>query len=152
MQLVKLTRKSTTIRFVTTHATSTRDTHVPTHHEMKRLIEEFDWASTPVGPMSAWPGTLRCAVDIVTASPVPMVLLWGRDGIMIYNDGYAAFAGGRHPELLGTPVLEGWPEAAEFNRRVMQTALAGEVPVVSRQALQPEAARGPRGRVDQSRL
>jgi PAS domain S-box-containing protein len=94
--------------------------------DMKKRIQNFDWGSTPVGPMDDWPTCLKCAVDIVTASPVPMVLLWGTDGIMIYNDGYAAFAGSRHPKLLGMPVLEGWAEVAEFNRRVMETALAGE--------------------------
>ena len=93
---------------------------------MKKRIRDFDWGSTPVGRMDDWPTCLKCAVDIVTASPVPMVLLWGADGIMIYNDGYAAFAGSRHPKLLGMPVLEGWPEVAEFNRRVLETALAGE--------------------------
>ena len=97
-----------------------------TRNEMKNLIQGFDWGSTSIGPMDDWPTCLKCAVDIVTASPVPMVLLWGTDGIMIYNDGYAAFAGSRHPRLLGMPVLEGWPEASEFNRRVMETALAGE--------------------------
>ncbi|KAB2939958.1 MAG: PAS domain S-box protein [Hyphomicrobium sp.] len=95
-------------------------------NEMKRRIEEFDWSSTPVGPMEAWPTSLKCAVDIITASPVPMVLLWGPQGIMIYNDGYAAFAGSRHPELLGMPIVEAWPEAADFNRRVLECGLAGE--------------------------
>ena len=58
-------------------------------------------------------------------SAVPMVVLWGPDGIMIYNDAYAVFAGGRHPRLLGSKVLEGWPEVADFNRRVMAEGLAG---------------------------
>jgi len=39
---------------------------------------------------------------------------------MIYNDAYRAFAGGRHPSLLGTNVLEGWHEVADFNAHVMQ--------------------------------
>jgi PAS domain S-box-containing protein len=97
-----------------------------TTNEMKKRIRDFDWASTAVGRTDDWPVCLKCAVDIVTASPVPMVLLWGPTGVMIYNDGYAAFAGSRHPKLLGMPVLEGWPETAEFNRRVLDTALAGE--------------------------
>ena len=105
-----------------------------TINEMKKRIDDFDWGSTPVGPRDTWPTCLKCAVDIVTASPVPMVLLWGADGIMIYNDSYAAFAGSRHPKLLGMPVLEGWAEVADFNRRVLQTALAGESHVVPRQA------------------
>ena len=44
---------------------------------------------------------------------------------MIYNDAYSAFAGGRHPNLLGSKVREGWPEAAEFNDNVMKVGLAG---------------------------
>ncbi len=58
-------------------------------------------------------------------SPVPLVLLWGPDGIMLYNDGYAGFAGNRHPSLLGSKVLEGWPEAADLNRYVMNVCMAG---------------------------
>ena len=77
---------------------------------MKALIEAFDWSSTSIGPIASWPQSLKTTVDTITASPVPMVLLWGADGIMIYNDAYAAFAGSRHPKLLGSPVLEGWPE------------------------------------------
>lgn len=95
-------------------------------NDMKKRIEQFDWGRTPIGPIEQWPTCLKCAVDLVTASPVPMVLLWGPQGIMIYNDGYAAFAGSRHPELLGMPVAEAWPEAADFNRRVLASALAGE--------------------------
>ena len=93
---------------------------------MKQRIQSFGWPATPLGPIEAWPQSLKSAVDIVTASPVPMALFWGRDGILIYNDGYAAFAGSRHPKLLGLPVLEAWPEAADLNRRVMECGLAGE--------------------------
>ncbi len=56
---------------------------------------------------------------------MPIVLLWGPDGIMIYNDAYSAFAGGRHPHLLGSKVREGWPEVADFNDHVMRVGLAG---------------------------
>ncbi len=34
-------------------------------------------------------------------SPVPIVLLWNEDGVMIYNDAYSVFAGNRNPALLG---------------------------------------------------
>src|SRR5262249_18572734 len=97
-----------------------------TNEDMKKRIPEFDWGRTPVGPIEHWPPCLKCAVDLIGASPVPMVLLWGPQGIMIYNDGYANFAGTRHPELLGMPVVDAWPEASEFNRRVMESAMAGE--------------------------
>jgi PAS domain S-box-containing protein len=44
---------------------------------------------------------------------------------MIYNDAYAVFAGGRHPQLLGRKVRDGWPEVAPFNENVMRVGLAG---------------------------
>ncbi|PTQ97251.1 PAS domain S-box-containing protein [Paraburkholderia sp. GV068] len=93
--------------------------------EMARRISEFDWAATGVGAIADWPRSLTATVQLLLASPVPLVLLWGRSGYMIYNDAYAVFAGGRHPYLLGCPVETGWPEVAEFNRHVMTTCLAG---------------------------
>ena len=44
---------------------------------------------------------------------------------MIYNDAYSAFAGGRHPQLFGSKVREGWPEVADFNDNIMKVGLAG---------------------------
>ncbi|WP_439855814.1 ATP-binding protein [Pseudomonas yamanorum] len=93
--------------------------------EMAQRIRAFDWSGTDLGPIGAWPSSLTSAVQMMLASPIPMVMLWGRAGYMIYNDSYSVFAGGRHPYLLGVPVELGWPEVAEFNRNVVDTCLAG---------------------------
>jgi len=93
--------------------------------EMAQRIRAFDWSTTDLGPIDRWSPSLACNVQMLLASPVPMVMLWGRLGYMIYNDSYSRFAGGRHPYLLGTPVELGWPEVAEFNRHVVDTCLAG---------------------------
>ncbi|MDI3271708.1 hybrid sensor histidine kinase/response regulator [Pseudomonas sp. MDT1-16] len=93
--------------------------------EMARRICAFDWSVTELGGMDTWPASLCSAVQLMLASPLPMVMLWGRAGYMIYNDAYSTFAGGRHPYLLGSPVELGWPEVAEFNRHVVDTCLAG---------------------------
>ena len=93
--------------------------------EAGALIRALDWASTPLGPLETWPQSLRTAVGIVVHSRVPMVMLWGEEGVMIYNDAYSVFAGGRHPRLLGSNVREGWPEVADFNDNVMKVGLAG---------------------------
>ncbi|WP_448650735.1 ATP-binding protein [Pseudomonas fluorescens] len=93
--------------------------------EMAQRIRAFDWSTTDLGPIDAWPTSLVSAVQMLLASPMPMVILWGQAGYMIYNDSYSVFAGGRHPYLLGTPVEQGWPEVAEFNRHVLDTCLAG---------------------------
>ncbi|MBP0494884.1 hybrid sensor histidine kinase/response regulator [Pararoseomonas indoligenes] len=93
--------------------------------ELGRLIAAYNWTSTPLGPLGSWPGHLRTTVGLLLRSHVPIVTLWGEDGIMIYNDAYSIFAGGRHPRLLGSKVREGWPEVADFNDNVMKVGLAG---------------------------
>ncbi|MFE1599675.1 hybrid sensor histidine kinase/response regulator [Methylobacterium sp. ID0610] len=89
------------------------------------LVRSYDWTSTSLGAAESWPQSLRTTVSTLLLSPVPIVLLWGEDGIMIYNDAYSVFAGGRHPRLLGSKVREGWPEVADFNDNVMRVGLAG---------------------------
>jgi PAS domain S-box-containing protein len=93
--------------------------------EAGALIRGHDWARTPIGPISGWPQSLKTTVGLMLRSPIPMVLLWGEHGVMIYNDPYSVFAAGRHPRLLGSNVLEGWPEVAAFNAHVMKVGMAG---------------------------
>ncbi|AZC31966.1 Two-component system sensor histidine kinase/response regulator hybrid [Pseudomonas chlororaphis subsp. piscium] len=93
--------------------------------EMAGRIQAFDWSLTELGALEHWSSSLCSAVQLLLASPVPLLLLWGRSGYMIYNDAYAEFAGGRHPYLLGRQVELGWPEVADFNRHVLDTCLAG---------------------------
>ncbi|ABD90411.1 PAS domain-containing protein [Rhodopseudomonas palustris] len=93
--------------------------------ETGALIAGFDWQSTSLGAITDWPQSLKTAAGLVVHSTVPMVMLWGPDGFMIYNDAYSAFAGARHPALLGSKVREGWPEVADFNDNVMRIGLSG---------------------------
>jgi two-component sensor histidine kinase/PAS domain-containing protein len=90
------------------------------------LIAKHDWSATPLGPLNAWPPNLKTATAMVLRSRLPMALLWGPDGRMIYNDGYAAISGARHPQLLGAPVRDAWSEVAEFEDQVMTAVLGGE--------------------------
>lgn len=93
------------------------------HGHLARLIAAFDWSETPLGPIERWSVALKTSVSIALRSPVPIVMLFGTDGIMIYNDAYSVFAGQRHPELLGSKVREGWAEIADFNDNVMKVVL-----------------------------
>ncbi len=90
------------------------------------LIRAFSWDRTALGPVASWPDVLKTTVGAILRSPVAIVTLWGDDGFMIYNDAYSGFAGGRHPQLLGTKVREGWPEVADFNDNVMRVVMRGE--------------------------
>ncbi len=94
--------------------------------EAGALIAAHDWSSTALGSIASWPPSLRTTVSLLLRSPLPMVMLWGNEGVMLYNDAYSIFAGRRHPQLLGCKVRDGWPEVADFNDHVMRVVLAGE--------------------------
>ena len=89
------------------------------------LIRAFDWASTALGSITAWPDRLRGAIQMLLLSPIPMVAICGPEGILVYNDGYAEVCGPRHPAALGAPLLSAWPEARDFNGHVLAEGLAG---------------------------
>lgn len=93
--------------------------------ECGALVSARDWTDS-LGPPEGWSQSLKTATGLLLRSPVPMVMLWGPDGIMLYNDAYSAFAGAKHPEQLGKKVRDGWPEVADFNDEVMRVGMAGE--------------------------
>ncbi|SFD71989.1 PAS fold-containing protein [Massilia yuzhufengensis] len=93
--------------------------------DLGKLIDEFDWSTTALGPVEHWPPVICNTVGLILRSPVPMVTLWGQDGVMIYNDAYRGIAGWGHPGLLGAPVRQGWSEIVEFNDHMMSVVLAG---------------------------
>lgn len=93
--------------------------------EMGERLARLDWSGTTMGPIEGWSQSLRAAIGLLLRSPLPIVLLWGEAGTMVYNQAYAGFAGARHPAILGMPVRDAWPEAADFNDHVMRTCLTG---------------------------
>jgi len=93
--------------------------------EVGAIVAARDWSASPLGPMESWPPVLRNTLALVLRAPVPMVILWGEDGVMLYNDAYAVVAGSRHPRIIGSRVRESWPEVASFNDNVLRVCLAG---------------------------
>jgi PAS domain S-box-containing protein len=77
---------------------------------MARLISDFDWSQTVLGPIERWPQTLRATVSLMLSNRFPMLLWWGKDYISIYNDAYIPVLGAKHPWGLGKPVRECWSE------------------------------------------
>src|SRR5688500_14641503 len=70
--------------------------------EMGRLVLEFDWASTSLGPPGRWPTGLRTAVAVCMTSRFPLLVVWGPEMLKIYNDEYRSILGTeKHPRALG---------------------------------------------------
>lgn len=77
------------------------NTWPPQRGAMADLIRDHDWASTPLGPIDAWPADLRFAVVAMLDSPYPTNVLWGESLLQIYNDAFVPTLEGRHPGALG---------------------------------------------------
>lgn len=95
--------------------------------EAGELVRRYDWASSPLGPISEWPAHLRVKVNSLVNSPIPQVLMWGKDHVMIYNDNYIEIAGNYHPRALGGTVPGIWPEIWDWNRKILEAGFRGEV-------------------------
>ncbi len=98
--------------------------------EMARRIRELNWAGTPLGPIVDWPQSLRSFVDLALACRFPMIVLRGEELIQIYNDGYCDLMGEKHPEGLGQPTRECWPEVWHINEPIYARVWGGETVTV----------------------
>jgi signal transduction histidine kinase/ActR/RegA family two-component response regulator len=78
--------------------------------EMGQRIREYDWASTPLGPVEKWPQSLRTCMRIMLTSRQPIWIGWGKELIKLYNDPYKAIVGGKHPWALGLPASVVWKD------------------------------------------
>jgi PAS domain S-box-containing protein len=104
-----------------------------TGSEAAALIARLDWAKSPLGEANDWPQSLRTAVDIVVHSPMPMLLLWGSELIQLYNDAFALLAGNKHPDAMGQPAHQTWPELHSFTAPIYDAVLSGQVRSFSEQ-------------------
>ncbi len=104
-----------------------------TGSEAAALIARLDWAQSPLGEANDWPQSLRTAINIVIDSPMPMLLLWGSQLTQLYNDGFALLARNKHPEAMGQPAHQTWPELESFTAPIYAAVFGGETRTFSEQ-------------------
>ena len=78
--------------------------------ETGALMRSLDWSQTVLGTPDVWPSSLKTAVDICLSSRFPIVIFWGREFAVLYNDAYIPILGPKHPGALGTPARGCWSE------------------------------------------
>ncbi|KAG8961506.1 hypothetical protein FRC03_005304 [Tulasnella sp. 419] len=83
---------------------------IPNDSEMKRMVENYPWHTTSLGPRSSWPSSLNTALSYVLNCPYQSALWWGEDMILFYNDVYAAMAGVKHPGSFAQKGSVAWAE------------------------------------------
>ncbi len=94
--------------------------------EMAARVAAHDWAATSLGSREGWPASLKLIVSTILASRFPMAVRWGADFVLIYNDGYLPMLGDKHPQALGIPFRDAWPEVQEQFAPLHRAMLAGE--------------------------
>jgi len=94
--------------------------------ETGALMRSIDWGKTPVGPVEAWPQSLRTVIGILLASEHTYIVFWGRDLIQLYNDAYRSILGStKHPRAMGQSARECWPEIWDVVGPMFDSVFAG---------------------------
>ncbi len=108
-----------------------------------RTAASYDWSGTAVGEPGRWPAPLRAAADLLLNSPLPGMLVWGRETILLFNEAYAALGGlgcgrvpgGSVPSVLPPPLSAAGP--------ALQQAWSGQAGRVAGALLSFRHADGP---------
>lgn len=81
------------------------------HSAVGREAREVAWEDTPLGHPGTWPQALRHAVQLCFSSRFPIMMVWGPELTLIYNDGYRAMLGtDKHAGAMGAPATVVWRE------------------------------------------
>jgi hypothetical protein len=86
----------------------------PGQSEMAQRMRALDWSRTSLGPVEQWPQSLRTSVSTCLDCAFPIILWWGPEFIVLYNDEYRPMLGPKHPAALGRPGLSVWSEIADI--------------------------------------
>ena len=93
---------------------------------MGALMRAHDWSMSALGAPAQWPDVLKSAVATCLNSRFPMVVWWGPQLIMLYNDAWRPILGEtKHPGGLGQPGADSWPETWPIVGQQFENALKG---------------------------
>ena len=98
---------------------------LPRTGDAAERIRSCDWSNSPLGPISEWPQSLRASLSICLDSRFPIVIYWGPDLVMLYNDAYAPITGDKHPQALGASGREVWAEIWPVIGPMLEQVMAG---------------------------
>lgn len=88
---------------------------MPSSGKSARTVSAYDWSASALGDPSGWPQSLRLAADVMFNTPLPMLLQWGNQSVVLCNEAYGALAGpgfgrvpgGSVPAVLPPPLAAG---------------------------------------------
>jgi signal transduction histidine kinase len=108
----------------------------PGESEMARRMRDLDWSQTILGPVEDWPQSLRTSVSNCLNCAFPIVIWWGPELAILYNDEYCPFLGPtKHPAALGQRCFEVWAEIWDVIEPMLSQVMEGGEATRSRDLL-----------------
>lgn len=95
----------------------------------------FDWSGSRLGDPQTWSPSLRLTVDLMLNNPSPLLLVWGRELTVLFNEAYAQLAGPAHGRVPGGAVPPVMPPPLAAAPDELQRAWAGEAVVATARSL-----------------
>jgi len=108
----------------------------------------YDWSASRLGDPQQWPQALRLAADVMFNTPLPLLLVWGRDMTVLFNDAYAALAGPAYGRVPGGSVPPVMPPPLAVAGDELQRAWRGEAAYVPDRNLMFAGSEGGSGHYD----
>src|SRR5579871_864870 len=88
-----------------------REQLFPGDSELACRMRAFDWSGTDLGQPESWPQHLRGVIRLCLTSRSPILLWWGPNFTLLYNDACVPFLGeSRHPRYLGAVGRNCWED------------------------------------------
>lgn len=100
-----------------------------------RSSASYDWSATALGDAARWPLPLRLSSDLLLNSPLPTLLVWGVETILVFNEAYGALAGPGYGRVPGGSVPPVLPPPLAAAGEALARAWRGEAAVVPDTAL-----------------
>lgn len=89
--------------------------------ECAAYIQHADWSKHPLGETKSWPESLKTTIGIVLNGQLPMLLLWGPEQYIFYNDAYKPSLGhnGEHPKAIGQRTDAFWSSTWPSQKQIL---------------------------------
>lgn len=108
----------------------------------------FDWSASRLGDPQQWPQALKLAADLMFNTPLPLLLVWGRDMTVLFNDAYGALAGPAYGRVPGGGIPPVMPPPLAAGGAELERAWNGEATHASGRTLAFPGSAGGGGRYD----
>jgi len=95
----------------------------------------FDWSTSRLGDPASWPQSLRLTADLLLNTPLPMLLVWGSEQAVLFNEAYVALAGPAYARLPGGNVPPVMPPPLAAAGEALERAWQGEAAVAPGRSL-----------------